>query len=367
MEKVVFAGSFDSLTNDYLVVIQEGVEIPNKIVVLVAKNKQTNKNSFSDQERKDMVVQSYKEHGIYDQVEVHILDNEYLAKKSLQIGASHLIRRIRSANDYDYESLIQKTNTDILNGAKTIFVMPPRELETVSSSFIKSLMETIGWYWTIKQFVPNAVYVKILENFVRKLSKKYIQHEGLDDFLDLVITNYSKKDRHYHNLEHIVHCLQEMEWLQKNKKVILDYEQLCIAILSHDIIYGKKGDKSDEVLSAELILKYFGNKYLVANDLVLSTQHFKNISTTIDMKIMKDIDLAILGQDWKIYNIYTENIRKEYSSFSLDEYTLGRIKVVSSFLGKEKIFDSDIFNHYELIARENLKKELNNLERVAKK
>jgi pantetheine-phosphate adenylyltransferase len=172
MEKIVFAGSFDPLTNGHLWVIQEGLEIAQKVCVFVAENN-NKKTMFSAIDRKTMIEESCNAKGFKDRVEVIVVNNEYVANKAIQIGASHLIRGIRSSNDFDYEGLIQKTNADILGGAKTVFVMPPRDLESVSSSFVKTLVGPVGWHWHVKQFLPLPVYKRFLEDFVSKTYQIY--------------------------------------------------------------------------------------------------------------------------------------------------------------------------------------------------
>jgi predicted metal-dependent HD superfamily phosphohydrolase len=178
----------------------------------------------------------------------------------------------------------------------------------------------------------------------------------------LVFENYEGHNRYYHNLEHIVHCLQEMVWLESNSKDTFDYEQLCAAILAHDIVHGAKDEISDEKLSAEILLKELGEEFIPAYDIVLSTQHFsgKKEFSSIE-KVMRSIDLSILGKNWKLYKKYTENIRKEYSFVGESDYKKGRANVLKLFLEKEKIFESNNFSNYEQIARQNIKKELNKL------
>lgn len=361
MEKIVFAGSFDPLTNGHLWVIEEGLQIANKVAVFVAENS-SKKTMFTAKERAQMIEESCKAKGFKDRVEVMIIRNEYVAKKAIQIGATHLIRGIRSAIDFDYEGLIQKTNVDVLGGAKTVFVMPPRDLESVSSSFVKSLIGPVGWHWHVKQFLPAPVYKKFLEDFVSKTAKIFISRENPEEFLKVVFENYGNSDRYYHNLEHIVHCLQEMLWLNSNSSENVDYEQLCVAILAHDVIYGAKQEKSDEVLSAELLLEKLGSAFRPAYHLVLATQHFKDKKDfSPEEKIMRSLDLTILGQDIKLYKKYAQNVRKEYSFVSDEDYKNGRIKVLENFLAKEVIFEANVFSHYENQARQNMKKELTKL------
>lgn len=366
MKKIVFAGSFDPLTNGHLWVIQEGLEIAEKVIVFVAQNI-SKKNMFSAQDRKKMIEDSCAYKGFAERVDVVVLNNEYVATKALQMGATHLIRGIRSPNDFDYEALIQKTNTDILEGAKTVFVMPPRDLESVSSSFVKSLMGPVGWHWHVKQFLPPPVYEKLLQDFISKIAGEYIKNENLESFLKNIFVNYGGANRHYHNLEHLAHCLQEMIWFKTNYSSDLNFNQLCVAILGHDIIYGIKQEKSDEVLSAELVHNQLGIEFLEATDLILATQHFKEKKVFSDEeKLMRSIDLSILAQSAKVYGKYAENVRKEYSFVSDEDYVNGRSKVLEMFLSQEVIFEHEGFFHYEKIARQNIKKELEELSKKRK-
>jgi pantetheine-phosphate adenylyltransferase len=358
MEKIVFAGSFDPLTNGHLWVIKESLEIADKLIVFVAENVIKN-TLFDSKERKKMIEDSCRVNGFGDKVEVLIVRNEYVAKKASQMGATHLIRGIRIAMDFDYEELIHKTNVNVLGGSKTLFVMPPRDLENVSSAFVKSLIGPVGWHWHVKEFVPQPVYYKILEDFIGKIAKTNINSIKINDFLNIVFSNYSNKDRYYHNLEHIVHCLQEMLWLQNNSNEKLNYEQICAAILAHDIVYGLKQDICDEVLSANLLLECLGVDFKFASNLVLATQHSaKKKAYTLEEKIIRSIDLTILGQDNKLYQKYAENVRKEYGYMEDSVYIAGRKIVLEKFLAKEKIFEDNSFSHYELMARQNIKQEL---------
>ena len=276
-----------------------------------------------------------------------------------QMGATHLIRGIRIAMDFDYEELIHKTNVDVLGGAKTLFVMPPRNLENVSSAFVKSLIGPVGWHWHVKEFVPLPVYYKILEDFIERIAKININSLKINEFLNIVFNNYGGKDRYYHNLEHIVHCLQEMLWLQNNSTEKLNYEQICAAILAHDLVYGLKQEVCDEVLSANLLIEYLGVNFKSAANLVLATQHSaKKKKYTLEEKIIRSIDLTILGQDNKLYQKYADNVRKEYGYMEDKLYFTGRKVVLEKFLAQEKIFEDNRFSHYELIARQNIKKEL---------
>jgi len=75
-----------------------------------------------------------------------------------------------------------------------------------------------------------------------------------------------------------------------------------------------------------------------------------------------DADLAILGKDWKDYENYIHQIRKEYSIYPDFLYNPGRKKVLIHFLEFDEIFKTNHFKEkYENIARENIQREISML------
>lgn len=374
MEKIVYAGSFDPLTNGHWWVIKSGLEIADKVLVFVAENP-AKKTMFTANERKEMISQVALAEGLQDSIEVHIIKNEYVAAKALKMGAKYMLRGIRNQIDFDAEALLQKTNTDVIGGAKTIFVMPPRDLDSVSSSFIKSLMGPVGWHIKVRQFLPLNVYETLLKKYIYDALMSYKSEENDVELFELwekTRQAYFAKDRHYHNYEHIVHCLQELKWYEGNVQKPNNYEmqQLTIAILGHDIVYAKKEDVSDEELSAQLVQNIWSNKNIDAVALIRTTDHLNkqtqsrnqlNFNDSKIAKLMRSIDLAILGQEPNFYKEYTKNVRKEYEDYDDLQYFAGRAKVLRGLLDKlekDELFEHNMFKHYNEQAKINMEAEL---------
>jgi len=368
MKKIAFTGSFDPITKGHLWVVQEGLEIAEKVVLMIAVNPEK-KYMFTEDERKKMIYQSLVEYGIEDKVEIVVSKNEYVAQSAIDFGCDYLIRGIRSAVDFDYESLIQKANTEVLGGAKTIFVMPPRDLESVSSSFIKNLLGPVGWHWNIKKFVSNAVYDALIKKYLMRCISKYtglnLNEESLNKLTETIIDKY--KDRTYHNINHIVHCYQELEWYLSNRTTDekISIEDVGLAILTHDIIYGEKAEKSDEELSAEWTknyLKSIGVERDNVIEIILSTAHLsgKYACDTLEKQLMSSIDLAILGQREEIYQRYADGVRKEYSYVNDSDYSKGRVKALD-YLMTLNLYANKVFSKYEEKAKRNMKKEQSHL------
>ncbi len=176
---------------------------------------------------------------------------------------------------------------------------------------------------------------------------------------------YTLPKRAYHNWGHVEHCLKELESypIDKTKAALL-----TIALMYHDAIYDPHDPYGQyhEYLSslrAEQDMLFLGiseEKCAVIARLILCTSHAKYPLKDPDERLMCDIDLTIFGQPWEKYQEYADAIRQEYSFVSDQEYATGRKKVLSKFMERPRIFQTDFFyDKYEAQARANLLKELN--------
>jgi len=50
--------------------------------------------------------------------------------------------------------------------------MPPKEIEDISSSFVKGLVGPEGWEDVVKELVPQPVYKIMLEHYKHKRTKR---------------------------------------------------------------------------------------------------------------------------------------------------------------------------------------------------
>ena len=53
-------------------------------------------------------------------------------------------------------------NADLQPAITTVILMPPREFAEVSSTMVKGMVGPQNWQKTIRRYVPDAVYRKIL-------------------------------------------------------------------------------------------------------------------------------------------------------------------------------------------------------------
>ncbi|MFZ3000515.1 MAG: pantetheine-phosphate adenylyltransferase [Undibacterium umbellatum] len=344
MKKIAFSGTLDPITNGHLWVIQEARALADEVVVFISENP-VKKPQFSALERKDIIERSVAECG-WDNVSVVIVKGDYTARAAKRHGIEYLVRGIRNTSDFDYENLIQQTNVDVLDGAKTIFVMPPRDLGSVSSSFVRALQGPVGWHWTVKKFMPMPAYIAWIKSWLRTDWQKLWETETDIDSSKLVhwfdyLTGeeaYGAARRPYHNLDHLVHGLSEISaWASNTGASNSDVAILKKAFWFHDAVYGgKSADLSNEEQSARMWLEAgLGSQHQQeVADLIRVTDHFQSAMLVHPLKdAMLSVDLAILGQAVDTYEAYAAAVRIEYNEVDDAAYRAGRARVLDYFQG----------------------------------
>ena len=150
----VYAGSFDPLTVGHLWMIEQGVTLFDCLIVAVGTNPDK-RYTFTLPERLDMLRESLKQ---YRHLSVTSFSNQYLIDYARLVGATHILRGIRSESDYEYERTMRNINGDLDSGICTVFLMPPRAIAEVSSSMVKGLVGPKGWRRVVRKYVPEPVY-----------------------------------------------------------------------------------------------------------------------------------------------------------------------------------------------------------------
>lgn len=153
----VYAGSFDPLTVGHLWMIEEGCRIFKELCVAIGINPEK-KYHFGLEERLKMLRDSTRQ---FRNVTVSSFSNLYLVDYAESIGASHILRGIRSPTDFEFERTMRNINGDFAPGITTVFLMPPRNIAEVSSSMVKGLIGPKGWERIVKRYVPAPVYDRL--------------------------------------------------------------------------------------------------------------------------------------------------------------------------------------------------------------
>jgi pantetheine-phosphate adenylyltransferase len=150
----VYAGSFDPLTIGHLWMIEQGVGLFDRLIVSVGINPDK-RYTFTLEDRLVMLRESLRE---FRGVSITSFSNRYLIDYAQSIGATHILRGIRSGSDYEFERTMRNIIGDLDSTICSVFLMPPRDIAEVSSSMVKGLVGPKGWQKVVRKYVPEPVY-----------------------------------------------------------------------------------------------------------------------------------------------------------------------------------------------------------------
>lgn len=193
------------------------------------------------------------------------------------------------------------------------------------------------------------------------LAGAYGAGEAADKWLRVLIGHYSKPDRHYHNLRHVAEVLRR---LRQFKADAADYDILRFASWFHDAVYDTRRATNEEesaALAGQALneLRVPPVKIDLVRRLILATKRHEAEGDLPDLGLFLDADLSILGAPEEIYFVYSEAIRKEYSWVPDDAYREGRLKVLTNFLRRERLYYTEpLVKRFEAPARRNLSNEI---------
>jgi pantetheine-phosphate adenylyltransferase len=158
MHRAVYAGSFDPLTNGHLWMIDQGRRLFDELVVAIGVNPDK-RYTFTIDERLSVLREVT---GGMPNVRVASYENQFLVRYARERDATHILRGIRNEQDYGYERGMRYVNAELDDAVTTVFLVPPRALCEISSSFVKGLVGPAGWQEVVKRYVPEPVYRQLL-------------------------------------------------------------------------------------------------------------------------------------------------------------------------------------------------------------
>jgi predicted metal-dependent HD superfamily phosphohydrolase len=195
------------------------------------------------------------------------------------------------------------------------------------------------------------------ERWLELWSRLGAQGSGASIFAQLA-AGYAEPGRAYHTAEHIRDCLAELDL----SRDLAQYpDEVEAALWFHDAVY-RPGASDNEDQSAELArtaLSMGAVPHEVADRtaaLVLATRH-AGVPNSPDEQLICDIDLSILGREPGIFDAFERQIRREYACVPEPMYRRERSAVLSGFLRRRSIYQTNQFRHrYEALARANLER-----------
>lgn len=136
MEKTaLFAGTFDPYTRGHHALVERALALFDTVVVAVGRNLEK-KCMLSVKERVSAIEKLYAGNG---RVKVAVYDTLTM-DFAQSVGATALLRGVRSVKDFEYERDIADINLR-LGGIDTVLLVSEPEYAAISSSVVRELMK----------------------------------------------------------------------------------------------------------------------------------------------------------------------------------------------------------------------------------
>lgn len=150
----LYAGSFDPPTLGHLDIIKRSSEFCDILVIGIGENS-SKKCMFTAEERADMIQSMTSNDRDFDCPTSIKVFNGLLVDYAEEIGASFLIRGVRSVADFEYETNFANINRMLNPHVETIFLPTIPALSAVSSSAVKEILKHNG---NVSKFLAPSVH-----------------------------------------------------------------------------------------------------------------------------------------------------------------------------------------------------------------
>tara|TARA_Y100000590_G_C15684604_1_gene1001094 strand:+ start:832 stop:1305 length:474 start_codon:yes stop_codon:yes gene_type:complete len=155
MNKAIYPGSFDPITNGHLDIIIRCSKLYDHLIVGVNELDTKKQFMFSAIERKEMIEESVSE---FKNVEVKIFDN-LLVDFAESERCNVIVRGLRVLSDFEYEFKMALMNRNLNDDITTLFMMPHEKYTHISSSLLKEVLKLGG---DISDYIPESIIKKII-------------------------------------------------------------------------------------------------------------------------------------------------------------------------------------------------------------
>ena len=132
MKRALFAGSFNPFTIGHADIVKRGLELFDEVVIAIGDNQ--DKPSADIDERLAAIRSIYKDESRVRVEVYHSLTVDF----AREIGASALLRGVRSVADFEYARQMADSNR-ALAGIETVVLFTKPELSYISSSLVRDL------------------------------------------------------------------------------------------------------------------------------------------------------------------------------------------------------------------------------------
>lgn len=160
IKTALFAGSFDPFTRGHQALVDEALQLFDRVVVAVGENI-SKKGLLSTSSRVELIKEVYKADSRVEVISYSSLTGDV----ALKMGAKALIRGVRNSSDFEYEKLFEQTNRRFYPQLRTVILFTPAHLSDISSSTIRELLKFGG---EVDQLLPEGISTQRLKELIEE-------------------------------------------------------------------------------------------------------------------------------------------------------------------------------------------------------
>lgn len=222
----------------------------------------------------------------------------------------------------------------------------------------------LAWAREPDLVITSKTRTQLAKRFETLISKLFvIQEVEVAGIVESVISEYESTTRHYHGLRHIAQCLKELDSMDGE---LFNRDAIEMAIWYHDIVY-IAGSRENEGKSAQRLMSDLGRfeskiSLQKIEQMIRATKHDVSVGVDADTKALLDIDLSILGKRYHDYDSYRYAVRQEFCNYSRFKFNFGRRRFLRRLLAGPVFQTEEMKAKYEAPARQNIERELKELD-----
>ena len=155
MKTIVYPGTFDTITNGHIDLVERAARLFDKVVIGIASS-QRKSPLFSIDERIQLASDA-----LAHVPNIEIRGFDYLLVNFVNdCGADAIMRGLRAVSDFEYEFQLANMNRALSPEVESIFLTPAERFSYISSSLVREISSLDG---DVSKFVPTNV-VEALSN-----------------------------------------------------------------------------------------------------------------------------------------------------------------------------------------------------------
>jgi pantetheine-phosphate adenylyltransferase len=147
MKIALFPGSFDPVTKAHVDIVKRSVGLFDKVYIGIGAN--SVKPGFLSIEKREQMLRAVFE----TEPKIHIVAYDGLTVNFCKsIGATYMIRGIRTVSDFEYEKAIAQMNHSLMPDIESIFIVSKPGYSSISSTIVREILRYNG---DVTQFIPK--------------------------------------------------------------------------------------------------------------------------------------------------------------------------------------------------------------------